>query len=58
MYKAVKFQLACKVGDGYKFVKATGKDGSYSFTDLASQATDLTPNNKGEIDVTGLPEGD
>ena len=57
MYKAVKFQLACKVGDGYKFVKATGKDGSYSFTDLASQATDLTPNNKGNIDVTGLPEG-
>ena len=58
MYKAVKFQLVCKVGDGYKFVKATGKDGSYSFTDLASQATDLTPNNKGDIDVTGLPEGD
>ena len=58
MYKAVKFQLACKVGDGYKFVKATGKDGSYSFTDLASQATDLTPNGKGDIDVTGLPEGD
>ena len=58
MYKAVKFQLACKVGDSYKFVKATGKDGSYSFTDLASQATDLTPNTKGDIDVTGLPEGD
>lgn len=58
MYKAVKFQLACKVGDGYKFVKATGKDGSYSFTDLASQATDLTPNGNGDIDVTGLPEGD
>lgn len=58
MYKAVKFQLACKVGDGYKFVKATGKDGSYSFSDLASQATDLTPNGKGDIDVTGLPEGD
>lgn len=58
MYKAVKFQLVRKVGDGYKFVKATGKDGSYSFTDLASQATDLTPNNKGDIDVTGLPEGD
>lgn len=58
MYKAVKFQLACKVGDGYKFVKATGKDGSYSFTDLASQATELTPNGKGDIDVTGLPEGD
>ena len=58
MYKAVKFQLACKVGDGYKFVKATGKDGSYSFTDLASQATDLTPNGKGDIDVTDLPEGD
>lgn len=58
MYKAVKFQLACKVGDGYKFVKATGKDGSYSFTDLASQATDLVPNTKGDIDVTGLPEGD
>ena len=58
MYKAVKFQLVCKVGDSYKFVKATGKDGSYSFTDLASQATDLTPNNKGDIDVTGLPEGD
>lgn len=58
MYKAVNFQLACKVGDSYKFVKATGKDGSYSFTDLASQATDLTPNNKGDIDVTGLPEGD
>ena len=57
MYKAVKFQLACKVGDSYKFVKATGKNGSYSFTDLASQATDLTPNNKGDIDVTGLPEG-
>ena len=57
MFKAVKFQLACKVGDGYKFVKATGKDGSYSFTDLASQATDLTPNTKGDIDVTGLPEG-
>ena len=54
MYKAVKFQLACKVGDSYKFVKATGKDGSYSFTDLA---TDLTPNTKGDIDVTGLPEG-
>ena len=58
MYKAVKFQLACKVGDSYKFVKASGKDGSYSFTDLASQATDLTPNGKGDIDVTGLPEGD
>ena len=58
MYKSVKFQLACKVGDGYKFVKATGKDGSYSFTDLDSQATDLTPNGKGDIDVTGLPEGD
>lgn len=58
MFKAVKFQLACKVGDGYKFVKATGKDGSYDFTDLASQATDLTPNTKGDIDVTGLPEGD
>ncbi len=58
MYKAVKFQLACKVGDSYKFVKATGKDGSYSFTDLASQATDLTPNGNGDIDVTGLPEGD
>ena len=57
MYKAVKFQLACKVGDSYKFVKATGKNGSYSFTDLASQATDLTPNTKGDIDVTGLPEG-
>ena len=57
MYKSVKFQLACKVGDGYKFVKATGKDGSYSFTDLASQATELTPNGKGDIDVTGLPEG-
>ena len=58
MYKAVKFQLVRKVGDSYKFVKASGKDGSYSFTDLASQATDLTPNNKGDIDVTGLPEGD
>lgn len=58
MYKAVKFQLVCKIGDSYKFVKATGKDGSYSFTDLASQATDFTPNNKGDIDVTGLPEGD
>ena len=58
MYKAVKFQLAYKDGNSYKFVKATGKDGSYSFTDLASQATDLTPNNKGDIDVTGLPEGD
>ena len=58
MYKAVKFQLVCKIGDSYKFVKATGKDGSYSFTDLASQATDLTPNTKGDIDVTGLPEGD
>lgn len=58
MYKAVKFQLACKVGDGYKFVKASGSDGSYSFTDLVSQATDLTPNGKGDIDVTGLPEGD
>lgn len=57
MYKAVKFQLVCKIGDSYKFVKATGKDGSYSFTDLASQATALTPNNKGDIDVTGLPEG-
>lgn len=57
MYKAVKFQLACKVGDGYKFVKASGSDGSYSFTDLVSQATDLTPNTKGDIDVTGLPEG-
>ena len=57
MYKAVKFQLACKVGDEYKFVKASGKDGSYSFTDLASQATDLTPNSKGDIDITGLPEG-
>lgn len=58
MYKAVKFQLVCKVGDGYKFVKATGKDGSYSFTDLASQATELTPNSKdGTIDITGLPEG-
>lgn len=57
MYKAVKFQLVCKIGDSYKFVKATGKDGSYSFTDLASQATDLTPNGKGDIDVTGLPEG-
>ena len=57
MYKAVKFQLVRKVGDSYKFVKASGKDGSYSFTDLASQATDLTPNNKGDIDVTGLPEG-
>ena len=58
MYKSVKFQLACKVGDGYKFVKATGKDGSYSFTDLASQATELTPNSKdGTIDITGLPEG-
>ena len=56
MYKAVKFQLACKVGDSYKFVKATGKNGSYSFTDLASQATDLTPNTKGDIDVPGLPE--
>ena len=58
MYKAVKFQLVRKVGDSYKFVKATGKDGSYSFTDLASQATDLVPNTKGDIDVTGLPEGD
>lgn len=58
MYKAVKFQLVCKIGDSYKFVKATGKDGSYSFTDFASQATDLTPNGKGDIDVTGLPEGD
>lgn len=58
MYKAVKFQLVRKVGDSYKFVKATGKDGSYSFTDLVSQATDLTPNTKGDIDVTGLPEGD
>ena len=57
MYKAVKFQLAYKDGNSYKFVKASGKDGSYSFTDLASQATDLTPNNKGDIDVTGLPEG-
>lgn len=58
MYKSVKFQLACKVGEGYKFVKASGKDGSYSFTDLASQATELTPNSKdGTIDITGLPEG-
>ena len=57
MYKAVKFQLACKVGDEYKFVKASGSDGSYSFTDLVSQATDLVPNSKGDIDVTGLPEG-
>lgn len=57
MYKAVKFQLAYKDGNSYKFVKASGKDGSYSFTDLASQATDLTPNTKGDIDVTGLPEG-
>lgn len=58
MYKSVKFQLACKVGDGYKFVKASGSDGSYSFTDLASQATELTPNSKdGTIDITGLPEG-
>lgn len=58
MYKAVKFQLVRKVGDSYKFVKATGKDGSYSFTDLASQATELTPNSKdGTIDITGLPEG-
>ena len=57
MYKSVKFQLACKVGEGYKFVKASGSDGSYSFTDLVSQATDLTPNGKGDIDVTGLPEG-
>lgn len=45
MYKAVKFQLAYK-------------DGNYSFTDLASQATELTPNSKdGTIDITGLPEG-
>lgn len=58
MYKSVKFQLACKVGDEYKFVKASGSDGNYSFTDLASQATDLTPNSKGDIDITGLPEGD
>lgn len=58
MYKAVKFQLAYKDGNSYKFVKASGKDGSYSFTELASQATDLTPNTKGDIDVTGLPEGD
>ena len=59
MYKSVKFQLACKVGDEYKFVKASGSDGSYSFTDLASQATELTPNSKdGTIDITGLPEGD
>lgn len=57
MYKAVKFQLAYKDGNSYKFVKASGKDGNYSFTDLASQATDLTPNTKGDIDVTGLPEG-
>lgn len=57
MYKAVKFQLAYKDGNSYKFVKASGKDGSYSFTDLASQATELTPNTKGDIDVTGLPEG-
>lgn len=58
MYKAVKFQLAYKDGNSYKFVKATGKDGSYSFTDLASQATELTPNSKdGTIDITGLPEG-
>lgn len=58
MYKAVKFQLAYKDGNSYKFVKASGKDGSYSFTDLASQATELTPNGNGDIDVTGLPEGD
>ena len=59
MYKAVKFQLAYKDGNSYKFVKASGKDGSYSFTDLASQATELTPNSKdGTIDITGLPEGD
>ena len=58
MYKAVKFQLAYKDGNSYKFVKASGKGGSYSFTDLASQATDLTPNSKdGTIDITGLPEG-
>lgn len=58
MYKSVKFQLAYKDGNSYKFVKATGKDGSYSFTDLASQATELTPNSKdGTIDITGLPEG-
>ena len=58
MYKAVKFQLAYKDGNSYKFVKASGKDGSYSFTDLASQATELTPNSKdGTIDITGLPEG-
>ena len=58
MYKAVKFQLAYKDGNSYKFVKASGKDGSYSFTDLASQATELTPSSKGAIDITGLPEGD
>ena len=59
MYKAVKFQLAYKDGNSYKFVKASGKDGNYSFTDLASQATELTPNSKdGTIDITGLPEGD
>lgn len=58
MYKAVKFQLAYKDGNSYKFVKASGKDGNYSFTDLASQATELTPNSKdGTIDITGLPEG-
>ena len=58
MYKSVKFQLAYKDGNSYKFVKASGKDGSYSFTDLASQATELTPNSKdGTIDITGLPEG-
>ena len=58
MYKAVKFQLAYKDGNSYKFVKASGSDGNYSFTDLASQATDLTPNSKdGTIDITGLPEG-
>lgn len=58
MYKAVKFQLAYKDGNSYKFVKASGKGGSYSFTDLASQATELTPSSKGAIDITGLPEGD
>lgn len=59
MYKAVKFNLIYKNGNSDLYVKASGKDGSYSFTEAGDKAsaTAMIPSSKGAIDITGLPEG-
>lgn len=57
--KAVKFNLVMKNGDSDLFIKATGRDGKYTFSSTVSQAnaTDMTLDADGNIHVSGLPQG-